>query len=98
MSRTKLRPPVVSESQILKNRYDEARQIKDAWDWRLKRAQHELADATRNGVGDRHAAARNLAAVEIHVQDAAGELAVALNAWVTASRNTQGDYYQIGAA
>lgn len=86
MTRTKLRPPQLTESQILKNRYDEARQIKDAWDWRLKRAQHELADATRNGVGNRHAAARNLSAVEIHVQDAAGELEVALNAWVTAAQ------------
>lgn len=82
MTRTPLRPPVVSESQILKNRYDEARRIKDAWDWRLRRAQYELRDATVNGIGDRTAAARNLAAVEIQVTDAAGELEVALNAWM----------------
>ncbi|MCO4257369.1 hypothetical protein [Pseudarthrobacter cellobiosi] len=85
MSATRLRPPVITEAQILKNRYDEARQIKDAWDWRLRRAQHELRDATVNGTGDRHAAARNAAAVEIQVADAAGELRVALNAWMQAT-------------
>lgn len=82
MSRTKLRPAPITDTQILKARYDEARQIKDAWDWRLKRAQLELRDATTTS-GDVKAASTNLAAVEIQVTDAAGELDVALNAWVS---------------
>lgn len=82
MTRTKLRPAPITETQILKARYDEARQIKEAWDWRLKRAQLELRDATTTN-GDVKAASMNLAAIEIQVTDAAGELDVALNAWVS---------------
>lgn len=85
MTATRLRPPALSEAQILRSRYDEARAIKDAWDWRLRVAQHVLRDATTNGIGDRHAAARNLTAIEIQVADAAGELQVALNAWMQAT-------------
>lgn len=81
MTVTKIRPRrvAVSEPQILKARYDEARAIKDAWDYRLKRALSEHYDALRHG-GDTDATRRNLAAVEVQVQDTAGELKVALNA------------------
>lgn len=84
MTRARLRAVPLTEAQILKNRYDEARQIKDAWDWRLQRAQYELRDATTRN-GDIKAATMNLAAVQIQVADAAGELEVALRAWVRAT-------------
>lgn len=71
----------ISEAQVLKSRYDEARQIKEAWDYRLKRAQAEHSDAIRHG-GDHEATRRNLNAIDIQVADAAGELAVALHAWM----------------
>lgn len=78
---TRLRSVPLTETQVLKNRYDEARAIKEAWDWRLKRAQLELRDATTHN-RDVKPAAMNLAAVEIQVTDAAGELEVALTNWV----------------
>lgn len=78
------RRATITDSQILKNRYDEARAIKDAWDQRLKRALSEHCDAIHHA-GDTDATRRNLAAVEIQVADAAGELKVALNAWMTAT-------------
>lgn len=92
MTLTRIHPRHVplTEAQILKARYDEARQIKDAWDWRLRRAQYELRDAITHG-GDTQASARNLAAVEINVADAAGELSVALNAWVQATTHQPGE-------
>jgi|GEM_PF-2763578 hypothetical protein len=83
---TRHQPP--TESQILKNRYDEALQIKAAWDHRLKRALSEHYDALHHG-GDRQASERNLAALDVHVADAAGELRVALTAWMTATTNTE---------
>lgn len=78
----------ITEAQVLKARYDEARAIKEAWDYRLKRAHQEHADAIIHG-GDTNATRRNLNAVEIQVQDAAGELKVALNAWMTTTINTE---------
>lgn len=86
MSVTMLRPrqAPITEAQILKNRYDEARAIKDAWDHRYHRAMREHSDAIRTG-GDFNITRRNLDAIEIHVLDAAGELKVALNAWMTAT-------------
>ena len=78
----------LTEVQILKNRYEEAKLIKDAWDHRLKRAHQEHADAVVHG-GDTNATRRNLNAVEIQVQDAAGELKVALNAWMTTTINAE---------
>ena len=86
--KTTLRRPPVTESQILKNRYDEAVRIKDAWDYRLQWAQAVHADATEYG-GDTDATGRTITAVEIHVTDAAGELRVALNAWVNATTTTE---------
>lgn len=86
--KTTIRRLPISEAQILKNRYDEAVRIKDAWDTRLKRAQQDHADATKYG-GDTNATTRNITAVEIHVTDAAGELRVALNAWMNATTNTE---------
>lgn len=74
----------MTEAQILKARYDEAVQIKTAWDYRLHWALLEHADAAKYG-GDMDATRRNLAAVEVQVQDAAGELKVALNAWMNAT-------------
>lgn len=93
MTVTTLRPrqAPITETQILKNRYDEARQIKAAWDHRLKRAQHEHSDAIRHG-GDTDATRRNLAAIDIQVADAAGELKVALNAWMAAVHHTEASY------
>ena len=86
MSVTTLRPRHVpiTETQILKARYDEARQIKDAWDHRYRRAMQEHSEAIRHG-GDFSVTRRNLDAVEIQVLDAAGELKVALNAWMAAT-------------
>ncbi|GGH93901.1 hypothetical protein ACFFGR_09430 [Arthrobacter liuii] len=86
MSVTKLpvRRVPITEAQILRNRYDEARAIKDAWDTRHRRAQREHSDAIRHR-GDIQATRRNLDAIEIQVQDAAGELKVALNAWMAAT-------------
>jgi len=86
--KTTLRRPPATESQILKNRYEEAVRIKDAWDYRLRWAQTDHAEATKYG-GDTDATARNIRAVEIHVTDAAGELRVALNAWVNATTTTE---------
>ena len=71
----------MTEVEILKSRYDEARQIKDAWDSRYKRALGEHSIAIRSG-GDFTDTRRNLDAVEIQVADAAGELKVALAAWM----------------
>lgn len=86
MNVTKLPPRRVpiTEAQILRNRYDEARAIKDAWDHRYMRATLEHSDAIRRG-GDFEATRRNLDAIHIQVQDAAGELKVALNAWMAAT-------------
>lgn len=78
----------ITEVQILKSRYDEARKIKDAWDHRLKLAQRDHSDAFHHG-GDAEATRRNLSAVEINVADAAGELKVALNAWMNATIQTE---------
>ena len=82
--KTKIRRLPITESQILKNRYEEAVRIKDAWDYRLRWAQTDHAEATKYG-GDTDATARNIRAVEIHVTDAAGELQIARTAWMTAT-------------
>ena len=83
MSVTAIRPRRVpmTEVEILKSRYDEARQIKDAWAHRLKLAQQDHSHAFHHG-GDTDATRRNLTAVEINFTDAAGELKVALDAWM----------------
>lgn len=83
MTVTSIRPAhrPITEAQILKARYDEARQIKEAWDHRLKRALAEHYDALHHA-GDTDATRRNLAAIDIQVADAAGELKVALHAWM----------------
>jgi hypothetical protein len=86
--KTKIRQPPVAEAQILKSRYDEAVRIKDAWDYRLRWAQSDHAEATKYG-GDTDATARNIRAVEIHVTDAATELQIARTAWMTATTNTE---------
>lgn len=75
---TRVRRVPVTRSELLKARYDEARAIKDAWDARLRRAEAEHTAITRNG-GDNAATLRAIAAVEVSVADAAGELEVALN-------------------
>ncbi|MBT2537245.1 hypothetical protein [Arthrobacter sp. ISL-69] len=80
----RIRRAPVTEVEILKARYDEARQIKDAWDHRYKRALYEHSSTIRSG-GDFADTRRNLDAVEIQVADAAGELKVALNAWMHAT-------------
>jgi hypothetical protein len=83
-TRTRRRP--ATESELLKARYDEARAIKDAWDVRLRRAESEHSRATRNSE-DNAPTLRAIAAVEVSVADAAGELEVALNAWVNSCTN-----------
>ena len=82
--RLPVRRNAITEVQILRARYDEARAIKEAWDFRLHWAQAVHADAVKYG-GDTDATRRSLAAVEIQVADAAGELKVALNAWMAAT-------------
>jgi hypothetical protein len=84
VTRIRTRRAPVTEVEILKARYDEARQIKDAWDYRYKRALSEHSDAIRSG-GDFADTRRNLDAVEIQVADAGGELKVALAAWMHAT-------------
>jgi hypothetical protein len=78
----------LTEAQILKARYDEARQIKDAWQHRLNQAHraHSIAQLTGQ---DTEATQRNINAVEIEFTDAAGELKVALDAWMAATRTTE---------
>jgi hypothetical protein len=78
---TRARRAPLTRSELLKARYDEARAIKDAWDVRLRRAESEHTQATSNG-GDNAATLRAIAAIEVSVADAAGELAVALSAWM----------------
>lgn len=73
------RTPPLTEEQILRNRHDEARAIKEAWDYRLKCAQIAHRDAMKTN-GDVLAARRAMDAAEIQVADAAGELRLALNA------------------
>lgn len=100
MSVTKLpvRRVPITEVQILRNRYDEAKAIKEAWDHRLRRAQREYtaaltaeARAAETKANEASAASRsiatrrNLDAIHIQVTDAAGELKVALNNWMAAT-------------
>lgn len=93
MTVTPIRPAhrPITEAQILKARYDEARQIKEAWDYRLKRALSEHYHAIHHA-GDHEATRRNLAAIDIQVADAAGELKVALNAWMAAVHHAEASY------
>ena len=72
----------LTPTQIAKARYDEARQLLDAWTHRLERAQTHAHNAARNG-GDVLAARRNLNAVEIHREDAKADEAIARQQWVT---------------
>jgi hypothetical protein len=84
VTRLPVRRAPITEAQVLRNRYDEAKAIKEAWDYRYMRATKEHSDAIRHG-GDFEATRRNLDAIHIQVQDAAGELKVALNAWMAAT-------------
>lgn len=79
----RIRRAPITEVELLKARYDEARDIKAAWDARLRRAEAEHSHAIQVG-GDFAATRRVIDAVEIEVADAAGELKVALAAWMGA--------------
>ncbi|WP_427130386.1 hypothetical protein [Pseudarthrobacter sp. S9] len=83
-TRIRIRHVRPTEAQILKARYDEARQIKNAWEHRLKTAHLAHKDATTYG-GDTEATRRNINAVQINLADAAGELQVALDLWMHAT-------------
>lgn len=86
MSVTRIHPRAVplTEAQICKARYDEAVQIKDAWEHRLKVAHADHKDAFDHG-GDADATLRNVKAVQINLTDAAGELQIALDLWTYAT-------------
>lgn len=84
--RTRAGRAPATRSELLKARYDEARAIKDAWDVRMRRAESEHSRASRDGE-DTAPTLRAIAAVEVSVADAAGELEVALNAWVNSCTN-----------
>ena len=86
MSVTRIRPRTqpTTELQVLKNRYDEARDIKDAWHYRLKEAQRAHSNAIRTGQ-DHEATRRNITAVEINFNDAAAQHKTALTAWMDAT-------------
>lgn len=83
-TRIRARRVPLTEAQVLKNRYDEARAIKDAWQYRLNLAHIEHHDAQQHG-GDTEATRRNINAVQINLTDAAGELRVALDLWMHAT-------------
>lgn len=74
--------------QTLKARYDEARDIKNAWEHRLRQAEAQHTEATRAGL-DNTATLRNIKAIEISFDDAAGQLAVAMDAWMAAVHHVE---------
>ena len=86
MSVTRLRPQTqpTTELQILKNRYDEARDIKDAWHHRLEQAHRAHNVAARTG-GDTEATNRTITAVEIDYVDAVTHHRAALTTWMDAT-------------
>lgn len=84
---------MISTHQTLKARYDEARQIKDAWHVRLQAAQQAHTEAVLNG-GDTEATRRNINAVEINFNDAAAELSVAIDAWMDAVHHSEKRYHR----
>lgn len=81
--------PTLTEAQLLKARYDEARAIKEAWDHRAKQAHRRYAVALHTGAATEESRGI-LAAVEAQLEDAAGELRVALNAWMNHAIPTHG--------
>ncbi|SEI45396.1 hypothetical protein SAMN04487917_101377 [Arthrobacter sp. yr096] len=86
MTTTRAHRVPATRSELLKARLDEARAIHDAWNIRLRRAEAQHTITTRDG-GDNTATLRVIAATEISVLDAAGELKVALEAWVSSCTN-----------
>lgn len=90
MSVTRIRPQTQPNSrlQVLKNRDDEARDIKDAWHHRLQQAQTAHSNAIRTGQ-DHEATRRNIAAVEINFNDAAAQHQAALTTWMDATLNLE---------
>lgn len=78
----------ITTHQTLKARYDEARDIKDAWEYRLRQAETEHTRVIRAG-GDITATLRNIKAIEVSFDDAAGQLAVAMDAWMAAIHHSE---------
>ena len=75
----------MTPAQIARARYDEAHQIRDAWEHRIKVAQQEHQHATRVG-GDKLTTRRNLNAVLIQADDALEAMRVAHHQWVETTR------------
>lgn len=75
----------MTPAQVARARYDEAHQIRDAWEHRLRVAQLEHNHAAKNG-GDELATRRNLNAAQLQADDALEAMRLAHHLWVEAAR------------
>ena len=74
----------MTPAQIARARYDEAHQIRDAWEHRIRLAQAAHDHARKTG-GDELATRRQLNAVEIEFEEATEALRLAQHLWITAA-------------
>ena len=75
--------------QVARARYDEARQIRDAWEHRIKVAQ-AAHDEARRTKSDEMTTRRTLNATLIQADDALEAMRVAHRIWVEVARNNKG--------
>ena len=75
----------MTPAQIARARYDEAHQIRDAWEHRIRLAQAEHDHAAKTG-GDTLATKRHLNAAQMEHDDAAAAMRLAHHIWVEAAR------------
>lgn len=75
----------MTPAQVARARYDEAHQIRDAWEHRIKVAQAEHDHARRTG-GDELTTRRQLNATLIQADDALEAMRAAHHEWVETTR------------